>query len=152
LNSCFFSQVNREMNNLIETLKKRSEEETVDAQQDVDGVADADEAEDVDEEVEDDDVGDADEDEAGVTTEGPDKSDLSDDAVENGVENGKAVISAKAKGKKVLNSLNGKVHGGAGANGKSANTKEVQGEKLDAPDKRIGGGGGRASKKAKRDA
>jgi hypothetical protein len=156
--------VNREMNNLIETLKK-SEEETMKAQQDnetdeaegvddmaedndaegVDGMADADadEAEDVNDEAEDDDVGDADE--AGMTAEGPDKSDLSDDAVENG----KAVISAKNKGKKILNPSNGKIHGGAHANGKTA---IVQVEKIDVPGKRRGGGGGsgRAGKKAKR--
>jgi hypothetical protein len=149
--------VNREMNNLIETLKK-SEEETMKAQQDnetdeaegVDDMAEDNDAEGVDgmadadaDEAEDDDVGDADE--AGMTAEGPDKSDLSDDAVENG----KAVISAKNKGKKILNPSNGKIHGGAHANGKTA---IVQVEKIDVPGKRRGGGGGsgRAGKKAKR--
>ncbi|KAJ1696589.1 hypothetical protein LUZ63_005101 [Rhynchospora breviuscula] len=156
-------QVNREMNNLIETLKEQSEKEAAVAPQD----RDADEAEGVngvddDDEVEDacdadnaedvNDVADAGEDdEAEASVEDADESEPSDGAIENG----QPVISEDVEDNKVAKVPKGKTGADANANGKAANTKEVEGDKLPASGKRKvtrGTGGGRGSKKVKRDA
>ncbi|KAJ4787021.1 Zinc finger (C3HC4-type RING finger) family protein [Rhynchospora pubera] len=171
-------QVNREMNNLIETLKKKSEEEAASVQQneadeadeadeagDIDDMVDADKdgvddgADDVDNNGADadeakgvDDVADTDEDgEAEATVKDLDESEPSDGAVENG----NVVTAEDVECKKVVNSTKRNTRlGGRAANGKAASTKEIQAEKLNASGKRKGmddAGGRRGSKKVKRD-
>lgn len=160
-------QVNRELSDLIDSLKQKSEEEAVAAQENteideaegVDDVGEAEGADDVAEpegmddvaEVEGvDDVAAPDEDgEADAEVENLDESEPSDGAVENG----NAVISEQVEGEKAVASPNGKIHGSARANGKGAKTKKVEGEKLKTSIKRKGAGeagNGRALKKAKR--